>query len=67
MVSLNQSILTSPDLTEKHAFELITKFQNDLELIRKITSGQSKRSAKDSGETKMDKVRAKSLEILKKL
>ena len=67
MVSLNQSILTSPDLTEEHAFELITKFQNDLELIRKITSGQSKRSAKDSGETKMDKVRAKSLEILKKL
>lgn len=67
MVSLNQSILTSPDLTEKHAFELITKFQSDLELIRKITSGQSKRSEKESGETKMDKVRAKSLEILKKL
>lgn len=67
MVSLNQSILTSPDLTEKHALDLIVKYQGDMELIRKVTTGQSKRGEKDSTETKMDKVRAKSLEILKKL
>jgi len=67
MVSLNQSILTSPDITEKHALELIAKYQNDLELIRKVTSGQVKRSEKDSTETKMDKVRSMSLKVLKKL
>lgn len=67
MVSLNQAILISPDLTEKHALELISKYQNDLELIRKVTSGQSKRSEKDSVDTKMDKVRAMSLQILKKM
>lgn len=67
LATLSQAILTSPDLTEKHAFNLISKYQSDLELIRKVTSGESKRGEKVSTETKTDKVRAKSIEILKKL
>jgi len=67
MVSLNQAILTSPDITEKHALDLIVKYQNDVELIRNALSRQAKRGDTVTGNTKMDKMRSKSLEILKKL
>ena len=65
MVSLNQAILTSPDLTEKHALDLIGKYSEDLQTIRSAIAGQGKRGDATLSETKSDRMRAKSLEIMK--
>lgn len=67
MVSLNQAILTSPDLTENHALDLIGKYGEDLQTIRAAIAGRSKRGEATLSETKSDKMRAKSLEIMKNL
>ncbi len=65
MVSLNQAILISPDLTEKHALDLIGKYGEDLQTIRAAIAGRSKRGDATLTETKTDRMRAKSLEIMK--
>jgi hypothetical protein len=65
MVSLNQAILNSPDLTEKHALDLIGKYSEDLKSIRAAITGKGKRGEATLSQTKSDRMRAKSLEIMK--
>jgi hypothetical protein len=68
MVSLNQAIITSPDITEKHALELIDKYGSDIKLIRQAAEGAVKMGEGSIHfDSKMDRLRAKSLKIIEDL
>jgi hypothetical protein len=66
MSSFTQALLSSPDLTFKHALALVKQFGDDLDLIKKLTPGEGKRGSGTEAETRIDEIRSLALKRLKK-
>ena len=65
MSSFTQSLLSSPDLTFKHALSLVGDFRKDLDIIKSLKPKDEKRSGKSETEKRIDEIRSISLERLK--
>ena len=65
MSSFTQSLLSSPDLTFKHALLLVEEFRKNLDIIKNLKPKEDKRGSESEVKKRLDEIRSISLERLK--